>query len=206
MNMRDTEPDGTVLRQAVLRQAMLSLAAEHRAGMAPMSVERAVLAEFEASRRRRRRGIAAASAAIAAMFIAGVVAVRERPAQHQAVLEKVAPPPTQLGKAGRVSEQGSAPAAMRKAKARPRKRPVVEHETRSEESAEEPFVAIPYTTPLAPEERATVVRIRLSPSAIAAVGFPLKTIDPGLDTLADVLVGEDGRAHAIRMVADSSFR
>jgi hypothetical protein len=201
MNMRDAEPDGTVLGEI-----MTSLAAEHRAATIPMSVERAVLAEFEASRRRRRRGIAAASAAIAAMFVAGVVVVHERPAQHQAVIETVAPQPDESGKVTRVLEHNSAPAATRVNTTRPRKRAEAPDDNRSDESTEEPFVAIPYTTPLAPEERATVVRIRMSPSAIAAVGFPLKAIDPGLDALADVLVGEDGRAHAIRMVADSGFR
>jgi hypothetical protein len=88
----------------------------------------------------------------------------------------------------------------------PRKRSLVRHENLPRQSAGEPFVAIPYTVPLAPEERATMVRITLSPAAIAAVGFPLPAIDPGNDTLADVLVGEDGRAHAIRIVADSNFR
>jgi hypothetical protein len=69
----------------------------------------------------------------------------------------------------------------------------------------EPFVAIPYTVPLAPGERTTVLRMMLSAPAMAAIGVPLPAIDPGGETPADVLVGEDGRARAIRLVANSGF-
>jgi hypothetical protein len=68
----------------------------------------------------------------------------------------------------------------------------------------QPFLAIPYTVPLAPGERATVVRMVLSASAMAAIGFPLPAIDPSNEAQADVLVGEDGRARAVRIVANGS--
>jgi len=174
---------------------MAILAAEHRAARAPTGVEWAVQAEFDAVRRLRRRGRAAAGAAIAAMLVAGAFLARERPTRSPVAVKTVAPQPPGLGKA-------AAPVM----KPPPRKRSLVRHENLPRQSAGEPFVAIPYTVPLAPEERATMVRITLSPAAIAAVGFPLPAIDPGNDTLADVLVGEDGRAHAIRIVADSNFR
>jgi hypothetical protein len=182
------------------------LAAEHRAAQAPLSIERAVLAEFETSRRQRRRGIAAVCT-IAAMLVAGAFVVRERPARHHvtfeaAAIEKAPPRFPELDHVDRVAHEKGAPAA----KPRPRKHSAVRTKNLARESAEEPFVAIPYTVPLAPEERTTVVRITLSPSAIAAVGFPLPAIDPGNESLADVLVGEDGRAHAIRIVADTSFK
>jgi hypothetical protein len=44
------------------------------------------------------------------------------------------------------------------------------------------------------------MRVSLSPSAIAAIGFPLPAIDPGNVVEADLLVGEDGRAHAVRII------
>jgi len=182
------------------------LATEHRAARAPVSVERAVLAEFNASRVRRRWRTVAIGA-IAAMLVAGALVVRERPVRHRvafeaAAIEKAPPRLPELGQVARVADETDTPVA----KPKPRKHSAVRTEYLAGDSAEEPFVAIPYTVPLAPEERTTVVRLTLSPSAIAAVGFPLPAIDPGNDTLADVLVGEDGRAHAIRIVADTSFK
>jgi len=185
MNTRGTELD----------RAMAILAAEHSTARTPVSVEQAVIAEFDSSRPRRRMGIAGAGAAIAALLIAGAFVARERPSRSRAAAKTVAQQPPGLVK-------GAGP-VMRPAL---RKRASVRHQNIPRESAGEPFVAIPYTVPLAPDERAAVVRLALSPSAFAAVGFPLPAIDPGYDTLADVLVGEDGRAHAIRIVADSSFR
>jgi len=182
------------------------LATEHRAARAPVSVERAVLAEFDASRMRRRWRTVAIGA-MAAVLVAGALAVRERAARHRvtfeaAAIEKAPPRLPKLGQvAGEVTEK-STPVM----KPRPRKHSAGRQESLPREGEKEAFFAIPYTVPLAPEERTTVVRITLSPSAIAAVGFPLPAIDPGNDAVADVLVGEDGRAHAIRIVADTSFK
>jgi hypothetical protein len=190
MNTRNTEFD----------RAMAILTSEHKAARTPLRVEQAVVAEFDAFRLRRRMRIAGAGTAIAAMLIAGALAVRERPTRDRAgngtvaIKTMVRQPPGLVTVAGPVM------------KPKPRKRSVVRHQKIPRDSAAEPFVAIPYTVPLAPDERAAVVRLALSPSAFAAVGFPLPAIDPGNDTLADVLVGEDGRAHAIRIVADSAFR
>ena len=182
------------------------LATEHRAARTPPSVERAVLVEFESELRvrqtRKQIRMAGIGAAIAAMLIMGVFVVRERIMQRPVTVKTVASQTPNLEIVTSTVGSNRIPAT----KPRPRKHFQVLHESPPQQSAGEPFVAIPYTVPLAPEERATVVRITLSPSAIAAVGFPLPAIDPGSDTLADVLVGEDGRAHAIRIVADSSFK
>jgi hypothetical protein len=178
---------------------MAMLANEHRAASAPRSVERAVLAEFDALRRRRGWGITAAGA-IAAMLVAGAFLGRERVVPHTPHAGKAAMAPTTSVTASRTPI--AAPAAPK----RHRKRAQARAQKAPRESAEEPFFAIPYTVPLAPEERAGVVRITLSPSAMAAVGFRLPAIDAGSDAQADVLVGEDGRAHAIRIVGNSSFR
>jgi hypothetical protein len=175
-------------------RAMAMLAAEHRGASAPLSVERAVLGEFDALRRRRAWGIAAVGA-IAAMVVAGAFMGRERMTPHAPAIPATASLMTP-----------GTPAAAPAVKTRHRKRALVRELAREEnarqESAEEPFFAIPYTVPLAPEERAAIVRITLSPSAMAAVGFQLPAIDAGRDAQADVLVGEDGRAHAIRIVGN----
>jgi hypothetical protein len=63
------------------------------------------------------------------------------------------------------------------------------------------FISIPYTIPLAPEERATVVRMDIPVSALIAAGFQMSATDPGATMQADVLVSQDGRARAIRPIS-----
>ena len=66
-----------------------------------------------------------------------------------------------------------------------------------------PFLTIPYTVPLAPEEAATVWRTRISVSALIAAGFQVPAADPSMVVEADVLVSQDGRARAIRPLSIS---
>jgi hypothetical protein len=68
------------------------------------------------------------------------------------------------------------------------------------------FVSIPFTAPLAPNERADVVRMDVPVAALIAAGLPLRVQDMGASASADVLVGEDGRARAVRLlsIADTS--
>jgi hypothetical protein len=66
-----------------------------------------------------------------------------------------------------------------------------------------PFLNIPYTVPLAPEEPAALVRTRIPVNQLIAAGFHLEvsSMDPEAVIEADVLVGQDGRARAIRPVS-----
>jgi predicted anti-sigma-YlaC factor YlaD len=63
------------------------------------------------------------------------------------------------------------------------------------------FVAIPYLAPPDPHEHTTVVRIQIRVATLISVGYRV-TADPDAIVPADVLVGEDGRAHAVRVPAD----
>ena len=63
------------------------------------------------------------------------------------------------------------------------------------------FVEIPYLAPLDPHESATVMRIQIRVATLIAVGYRVAA-DPNEIVPADVLVGEDGRAHAVRVSAD----
>jgi anti-sigma factor RsiW len=63
------------------------------------------------------------------------------------------------------------------------------------------FVEIPYLAPLDPHENATVVRIQIRVATLISVGYRVAG-DPDAIVSADVLVGEDGRAHAVRVPAD----
>jgi hypothetical protein len=67
------------------------------------------------------------------------------------------------------------------------------------ESGQEAFVPIPYTAPLAPYERATIARMDLAVSALIAAGIDVRSTEPVVQ--ADVLLGQDGRAHAVRILS-----
>jgi len=66
--------------------------------------------------------------------------------------------------------------------------------------ANQPFIVIPYTEPLAPYERASIMRMDLPITAVMAAGLPIGAQDPAERVRADVVVGEDGRARAIRLL------
>lgn len=66
-----------------------------------------------------------------------------------------------------------------------------------------PFLEIPYTAPLAPYERTRIVRMQVPVAALIAAGFEIHSADTGGALEADVLFGQDGRAHAIRPVTNS---
>jgi len=68
---------------------------------------------------------------------------------------------------------------------------------------EEPFLAIPYVAPLAPYEQTTVMRMHVPVAALIAAGFDAHAPEPGATVTVDVLVGQDGRAHAIRPLKGS---
>jgi hypothetical protein len=78
------------------------------------------------------------------------------------------------------------------------RRAPVEPQTVTAGSEEAPFLTIPYTIPLAPEERAEVVRMQIPVTALLAAGFRVQMSDPSAAIDADVLVSQDGRARAIR--------
>jgi hypothetical protein len=65
---------------------------------------------------------------------------------------------------------------------------------------EEPFLEIPYVAPLAPYEQATVMRMDVPVAALIAAGFQVHVPETGGTVTVDVLVGQDGRAHAIRPI------
>ncbi len=74
-----------------------------------------------------------------------------------------------------------------------------------EAESEQPFIPIPYVLPPAPYERVEVVRMKLPVSALVAAGLPLRTADPGAQAEADVIVGQDGRPRAVRLISITSF-
>jgi len=81
---------------------------------------------------------------------------------------------------------------------------LMRHPTPAPRAAERPFLEIPYTAPLAPYERTRIVRMDVPVAALIAAGFEVHAPDTGGALQADVLFGQDGRAHAIRLVTNSN--
>jgi hypothetical protein len=69
--------------------------------------------------------------------------------------------------------------------------------------AEPPFIQIPYAAPLAPYERIEVTRMDVPIAALLAAGFEVHVADSAAVVRADVLMGQDGRPHAIRLISSS---
>ena len=74
-----------------------------------------------------------------------------------------------------------------------------------EAETEQQFVPIPYVLPPEPYERVEVVRMRLPVAELIAAGFRMQTADLGAEAEADVIVGQDGRPRAIRLISISSL-
>ena len=62
------------------------------------------------------------------------------------------------------------------------------------------FIGIPYLPPLDPHENVAIVRMSIRVASLIAVGYRV-TADPETIVPADVLVGEDGRAYAVRVLS-----
>lgn len=67
------------------------------------------------------------------------------------------------------------------------------------------FVGIPYLPPLDPRENATIVRMDIQVATLIAAGYSVAA-EPGEVVPADVLIGEDGRARAVRMLSDIELK
>jgi len=68
-------------------------------------------------------------------------------------------------------------------------------------AAQQPFLELPYVAPLAPYERTFVTRMDVPVAALIAAGFEVHIPDVAGSVRADVVFGQDGRAHAIRVVS-----
>jgi hypothetical protein len=182
--------------QLALSAALGCLANEPLPEMA--EIEARVLAEFDRTVARRRhasRWVLAAGLAAAALV--GLVAVERRgpsaqPAVQVAARAVESPASVAASVPGRTV---ASVARVRHMVARVRN---MVARVRQVTEENQPFLQIPYTVPLSPEERATVVRMEVPVAALIAAGFSIATSDPGAVVDAEVLVSQDGRARAIR--------
>ena len=69
-------------------------------------------------------------------------------------------------------------------------------------AAKDEFVAIPYAMPIGPNERADLVRVNVPVAALEQWGLKVSVFNPGQRVNADVVIGEDGLARAVRLVSN----
>ena len=62
------------------------------------------------------------------------------------------------------------------------------------------FVPVPYSGGLAPGDSAVIVRVQVPRTALAELGYPVDETQGNGTVQADLLVGEDGWPHAVRIV------
>jgi len=140
-----------------------------------------LMREFDAARRRDRQVRwmwAMSSAAILVLSVVGVRDVWVRPSLVSATSAAVhaqAFPPHEY------PQEGFTPA---------------------EEAGETGFIKVPFALPPAPGETFGIVRAQLDPADLARMGV---TVDPGWTGAmqADILVGEDGLAQAVRLSSET---
>jgi len=64
------------------------------------------------------------------------------------------------------------------------------------------FIAVPYAMPIGQYERADLVRVNVPISALEQWGLFLTAFNPDQRVDADVVIGEDGLARAVRLVGE----
>lgn len=68
------------------------------------------------------------------------------------------------------------------------------------DTTDAPFVQVPYVIPAAPYERTQVLRMNMSAAGLVSAGFRVVVPDYAATVPVDVLVGQDGRTLAIRLL------
>lgn len=171
-----------------IEEALRELREERRSVSAPPTVEAAVFAEFRRTRRKTRVAWwvwlvpAVAAAAIVLLMRPAPVSA---PPSPPVVAAKVQPPP--------IVETVEPVAIAPVRKSAPKRAAPREVYTA--------FHAVPGGDPFAPFDRGQLVRVQLPRTAMSYFGLP---VNPARGELvkADVVLGEDGMARAIRFVQD----
>jgi hypothetical protein len=205
-------------RRLLANQRMLSAGLSSVAAAAvtgpPPALKAALLSEFRRQqkvtpiRRPIFKWTAVAAAAAAAILIA-FLAIKPRHetprVAHAPALEPAArvrathpaPPPVPEPKPHVVAKTRRAPPVPKPAAA-----PVPAPQPAAQEPTEiaSDFFEIPYAEPLRPDQRADVFRIEMPRAGMAAYGLPVTGGRLDCRIKADVLMGEDGVARALRFI------
>jgi hypothetical protein len=183
-----------------LAEVTEAAAASARELQAPVSVETALLSAYRNHRWRRRttlwRTLEWAAAGAAAAMLAVVL-------WTSATGSKVRPSPAPKGGASSPSNRpldAAGPAASQPEDASQGTELEASIADAGEAYSKSDFVPVPFTDGMGPEDPGMVVRVQLTRSSLAELGYPVaETPDEDL-IRADVLVGEDGWPRGVRVV------
>ena len=174
-------------------QALRALAESDLGAQASPALEARLLSEFRSRRRARRLYHWPAIAAVAAgVFIAVFLLVHRAPKSTASVSAV----PTFAPK----SFTDQAPARLTMPVAAPRKMNRKFAAVRQPERREVVTEFFPLVSPAPPFERGQMLRVQLPAAAMRTVGLPVREEHMADPIQADVLVGEEGMARAIRFV------
>ena len=193
--------------QLALSDAEMALADEVASIPPPAELERLVIAQYAARARVRRGGFARPAMAAVGIAAALVCAWLVLPRPALLKLPKPAPEVRLIVAAPAILPAAPKPEIPNATVRRVRRRPAAVSPApaaAAPANTEEPFLEIPYTIPLDPRERAAVVRMEMPVAALTAVGLTVPTADSSASAQADVIVGEDGRMRAIRVLSISN--
>jgi hypothetical protein len=187
-----------------LSAALADLAAD--AVAAPGRVERDLVAAFRElqtrPRRLRRAGRVAlglwAAAAVAAVLALVLIGTHRHPERTPRVAARKAAVPAAHPVERVVAEAARKPVAKRSRRPRRNRELTGEDEAQAHEPAVTPFFPLRYGEPL--PANGEIIRVRLPRSALLPFGIPAGGPNPDRRIQADVLVGEDGLARAVRFV------
>jgi hypothetical protein len=178
------------VREDYVLQALGALAEYDREKQAPPEVEARLVGLFHARRRFRRRWMALAAMAASLMMIALLLWPNRKPTPVVSSVPGFQAPVTARPAALAVE---NVPRAPRKAvhKVAP---------SRPSQPREVVTDFFPLMNPALSFERGQMLRVQLPAAAMQSVGLPVREEDLGELVQADVLVGEEGMARAIRFV------
>jgi len=177
---------------------------------APAAVEQSLMAEFRKQHTASKRQAnwwarAAVGAVAAALMVAAAVSLHRAPEQHTIPVKPpeahVTPPespvtPPAVRKVSKAHVRTLRAAQQKTPRVSPAEalvsRQVAQHEAMTD------FIPIVYDPE--PVERGQIVRIRLPSSALTEFGLPVNEEHVDETIRADVLLGEDGLARAVRFV------
>ncbi len=192
MNRKDFEP--TIDEEQKLVASLHALAGADRNKQAPPQQEALLLEEF----RRHSPALAPKRAGLSWRFALGLAAaILIVAALGSRLLHHRVPTPPQVVAIPQVAKAPEPPAIPEPPPAR--RRLAARAASQTHEIATD-FLPLTYGDSLTPLEGGQVVRIRLSRSALRSVGLPLNEERAAERIQADVLLGQDGVARAIRFV------
>jgi hypothetical protein len=196
--------------EQALSGLVAAIAAEDRALAPPPVMEKVLLAAFRerhiALRQRQHAWLtrAAVGAIAALLIVAGILAVRRPQAPRSAQVIPGAPTPVTapLKVMAPVYRQPRKPPVRTLLASRRKPAPPLKAESEAEhrEAREVVTEFMPVVYDPEPLERGLVVRVRLPRSALAAFGLPVNEQHAEEPIKADVVLGEDGLARAVRFV------